>query len=198
LTEKLRSAASSAARAARSLGRYYMVGGLAALTLLSTGKTAQAQFVEPSARKPFAIRLGTYIPSARDGRAAGGDYMWAIEGDYTIQRLPERSSVSVLSVGYIERNDLRIVPLTIGQIWREPRNPDYPGKSYFYGLGLGLYNIRVSQPDTSSETKYIFGGYVTAGIDFTDKFFGEVKYHYMARIDRKFVGGLMFAVGTRF
>lgn len=177
----------------------FLLGGMAALALLAaTSGEARAQFVEPAARKPFAVRLGTYIPSEPEGRAAGGDYMWALEVDYTIQRMPERTSVSIISTGFIERGDLRIIPLTVGQVWRQQGNPLYFGESYFYGFGGGVYNVRLSAPDTSGNDKFIPGGYIHAGIDFNSKYFFETKYHYIAKYDRKFIGGLMFSVGARF
>jgi hypothetical protein len=176
-----------------------VMGGMAALALLAaTGGEARAQFVEPAARKPLAVRLGVYVPSEPEGRSGGGDYMWALEVDYTIQRMPERRSISIITAGFIERNDLRIIPLTVGQVWREQGNPLYFGESYYYGLGAGIYNVRLSAPDTSGNDKFIPGGYVHAGIELNSKYFVEAKYHYLAKYDRKFVGGLLFSVGARF
>src|SRR5258708_3765437 len=74
---------------------------LCGLALVAAGGIARAQAVEPSARKPYAVRIGTFIPTDQDARRAGGTHNLAVEVDYTVQRIPERSSVGVLSLGFI-------------------------------------------------------------------------------------------------
>lgn len=173
--------------------------GLAGLMLGSAG-SARAQIVDEAARKPFSISIGDFIPSSKDTTRIGGVHNFAAEVGYTIQRQPEQSSVSVISLGYIEREGFRTMPLTISQILRDPgtgRN-NLIGIPYYYGLGVGLYNTRMSSSDTDGRNKWLFGGFVTAGLDITPMIFAEAKYHYPFKYDNKFFGGLLFSVGARF
>jgi hypothetical protein len=202
LIERLRSAVSPirATLTAQKTGRNFFLGGLAALALLATtGTAAKAQY-SPDVIRPnqFDIRVGTYIPSEEDGRDLGGTYMWSFALDYRIQRLPQYNSYSIVTVQYIERNNLRIIPLTIGQVWQTLGNPQFVGRRYFYGIGGGLYQVRASGPEVSGTNKILPGGYLNAGVDITEQFFFEGRYHYMARYDTKFIGGLELSAGYRF
>ncbi len=188
---------SGARLTARFSAKWTASMALCGLALLGVGGTARAQAVDESARKSYALRIGTFIPTEQDARRAGGTQNLAIEGDWTIQRLPERSSVGVLSVGYIEREQLRIVPVTISQIYRDP-GANFWGKPYYYGLGIGIYSVRMNYPGTDDRVKHLLGGLVTAGLDLTSTLFIDAKYHYISKYDNEFVGGAQLAVGVRF
>jgi hypothetical protein len=176
------------------------LAALAAFALAGASTQARAQYVDEAARKPFAFRVGDYLPTYKETRQIGGTHNLALEFDYIAQRIPESSAVSVVSVGYIERENFRMIPLTIGLIFRDPgtgRN-NLLGVPYYYGVGGGLYLTRMTAPDTDGRNKYIFGGYAVGGLDLTPTLFTEAKYHYVSRYDRKWPGGLQLSVGVRF
>ncbi len=201
MTEILRSVARSAkaahgARFAPLAGRAILSAGLAALALFAVSNAAHAQYISPASRKPFAVTIGTFIPTDADVRRAGGTHNLAVGIDWTAQQIPERNAVSVLSLGYIERDGFKMIPATVSFIIRE--NSLDLGKGYYYGIGGGLYLTRVAATDTSGENKWIPGGFVVVGVDLTEKYFGELKYHYVNKYDGKFVGGAQVSVGLRF
>lgn len=201
MIERLRSVARSAKAAhgmrfAPRAGRAILSAGLAALAVTAVSSAAQAQYISPAARKPFAISIGTFIPSDDDVRKVGGTQNLAVGFDWIAQQIPERSAVSVLSLGYIERGGFKMIPATISYIIRETSTD--LGKGYYYGIGGGLYLTRVAASDTSGENKWIPGGFVVVGLDLTEKFFGELKYHYVNKYDGKFVGGTQVSIGLRF
>ncbi len=176
------------------------IAGLAAVgalcAFIGAPNAAHAQAVPETARKDFAAKIGVYIPDNVNVRQAGTTLNLYLEGDAVIQKLPQLKSVSIFSIGYVEHDNFRMMPLTIGQIFRDPGNAS--GKDYYYGLGLGIYPTRIQGFGTSGDNKNLFGGYGVIGIDVTPRFFAEAKYHYISKYDDKFVGGLLFAIGTRF
>ncbi|MDX1934869.1 MAG: hypothetical protein SFU56_19905 [Capsulimonadales bacterium] len=178
-------------------GKWAAMTTLCGFALIAAGGTAHAQAVDESARKSFAVRIGSYIPTEQDARRAGGTHNFSVEADWTLQRLPERSSVGVISLGFIEREKLRIIPFTLTQVFRDPGS-NFFGKPYYYGLGIGLYTVRMQFPGTDDRIKHLFGGLVTVGVDLTPTIFIDAKYHYISKYDNKFVGGTLLSVGTRF
>ena len=160
--------------------------------------TVQAQLTTNNpANKEFAVKVGVYAPSGKDVRRYASNLNLSIEGDYRIQVLPSSNSVSLISIGYIGGDDnFQMVPITLSQIFRDPNNS--ASSSYYYGLGLGIYATKLSAPDTSGQTKGLFGGFLVAGIEGKGPLFGEVKYHYISKYDNKFVGGFQASVGFRF
>ena len=171
----------SAATAAAALG-----------VVLWTGTTAaRAQDAVPN---PFAVKVGAFLPGDEDARNVSDDVIFILEADYTVQNLPESNSVTVASIGYTEKGGLRILPITISQVFRD-RGATSP---YYYGIGIGDYITRLDSPGASGKTKHLFGGFVVAGLDLRGPLFFEAKYHLVARYDNKNVNGFQFTLGTRF
>jgi hypothetical protein len=172
-----------------------LLGGMA--LLLAGGSSARAQYVDPAARRDYSIKVGAFVPLKKEVRTAARTYSLAFEGDVVIQRFPERSLVSIASVGYIERGGYRMIPITVGQIYRDPGSPS-PVR-YFYGYGLGIYSTRLNvSGETSNKVKNLFGGYLVTGIDFSERTFGELKYQWVSRYDRKDPSGFQVSYGMRF
>jgi hypothetical protein len=168
-----------------------------ALGFAATG-TAHAQETSYSAiNKRFAAKIGVFAPSGRDVRRYGSNVNLALEGEYRLQVLPDSNSVTVASIGIITGDeDFTMIPLTIGQIFRDPNNT--VRSRYYYGGGFGIYATNLNAPDTSGKTKGLLGGYLVAGLEGRSPLFGEVKYHYVANYDEKFVGGFQITAGYRF
>ncbi|MBC7806624.1 MAG: outer membrane beta-barrel protein [Akkermansiaceae bacterium] len=177
----------------RAFGMMTVAASLSIGVLFGT-TTAQAQTIPTAVTKPFALKVGAYNPSEDTARRASSDVLFSIEAEYTIQNLVElNSSYSVFSVGYINEGDLRIIPITIGQNWTDGK------QNYFYGGGIGLYNVKMDLAGfTSNQDKYIFGFYGTVGLNLTKQVFAELKYHYPYKYDDQFVGGFQLMAGYRF
>ena len=159
------------------------------------GQTAaQAQTTPTAVLKPFALKVGIFNPSEATARRAGSDAIFALEAEYTIENLIElNGSYSVFTIGYLNQGDFRVIPITIGQNWTDGR------QSYFYGGGIGLYNVKIDLPGlTSNESKFIFGVYGSVGLNITKQIFTEVKYHYPYKYDNQFIGGFQVMAGLRF
>lgn len=170
---------------------------LVGLTLLA-GATNAAR-AQQNGEKPIAVKVGFFTPTNGDARRAGSDRMLTLEAEYTLTLDDTGGSTlaaTTVGVGYIEQDNLRIVPITIAETFRNPANTS--GNNYFYGLGLGIYATKLNLEGVSGDTKNLFGGFVSAGLDFSRGFFVEGKYHYISKYDDKFVGGLQITVGTRF
>jgi hypothetical protein len=160
--------------------------------------TSHAQAIgDNTADKKFAAKIGAFFPSGKDVRLAADNTNLALEADYRLQVLPASNSVTLATIGYIRGNDdFQMVPITVSQVFRDPNNT--ARSSYYYGFGLGIYATKLNTPDTSGQTKGLFGGFLVAGIEGRGPLFGEVKYHYISKYDNKFVGGLQTSVGFRF
>jgi len=175
-------------------------GVLAAATLLLTAGAgaSRAQGVAAAIDSPFTIKIGGFVPSGKDARLASSDVLFSSEFEYTLESLfgNGRSSYSTVAVGYIKQEDLRIVPITLNQIFKDPGNVS--GVGYYYGGGIGLYSVDLDLPSVSGKTKTLFGLNAVAGIDLTKRWLVEVKYHYPFDYDKKFVGGVQFMTGYRF
>lgn len=193
-----RNGAMSAARKFIGAASLLVGGGVALLF----GGAAHAQVVENTylagpESKNLAIHLGALLPSEADARRYGGRYVYGIELDYKIQVVALQNSISNISVGYYERGDLRIIPFSLSQIWREPNRTIF-GQHYYYGAGVSLNSVRFTTPETEGKSKVLFGFSAIGGLDFGSSYFAELKYSYLFRYDSKFVGGFFPSVGVRF
>ena len=180
-------------RAARLAG----VFAFCAAALAFSAGTSEAQVVAAGSRRPIAVKIGTYLPAGSEARRASASAIFSIEAEYTIQDLLDKNSYTPLSIGYIGGEDLSIIPITIGQIFKDANNPT--SNDYYYGFGLGIYATDVDTADTSGRRKGLFGGYGVVGLDLQGgKYLVEAKYHWISRYDNKEVSGLQIMAGARF
>jgi hypothetical protein len=168
---------------------------LCGLAMVGMGGTAYAQRTGLEVNS-VALKVGAFLPSKSDAKRGGGDSLLSLEADYVVQSFPSVNLSNVVSVGLIERDNLRIVPLTLSQIYHDLRQTT--SYSVYYGYGLGLYSARLNIAETSGNTKLLFGGSFVAGFNVGSSSFVEAKYHYISKYDQKFIGGVQFMVGTRF
>ena len=172
-----------------------MAAGLMLPTLI--GAAARAQ--DTPGEKPLAAKAGFFFPTDSAARDAGGNGMLLLEVDYTLQTLIDNSTLlghTSIGIGYTERRDLRIIPITLSETFRDSRAA--PGTGYYYGVGLGLYLTRLESGSTSGDTKNLFGGYAVGGVSLGSNLFAEAKYHLISRYDGKNVSGIQVTIGTRF
>lgn len=182
----------------KGIGTAAAVAALALWGGGAAGTAARAQVLGgPTVPKPFALKLGSYIPTGSEARKAGGSGMLLLEADYTIQNLIDSNSQTVVSIGVTGRDDLYMIPFTVSQVFRD-RDNTIGGRGVYYGAGLGVYVVKLDLPDTSDETKNLLGGFLMAGLDLQQNLFAEVRYHYIANYDKKNINGFQLTVGTRF
>ena len=169
------------------------LGGMA--TSLVAGPSA-AQTPSADTGTSMAVRVGSFSPAKSYARSESGNGIFSIEADLTLQRVPERHESSVLSIGYIEKNNLRILPLTLSQITHDRRRTS--GYDFYYGYGVGLYSIRLGGASTTGNTKVMPGALATFGLNLSDSTFVEARYHYTSDYESKDVRGLQLSLGVRF
>lgn len=174
------------------------VATICGLSLLTFGGSAQAQTRSKYEVNSSAIKLGFYSPGSGQARSGGGTHILSIEGDTVVQHVPERNETSVLSVGYIERDNLRIIPITLSQLTHDAKRTS--SYDYYYGYGLGIYSARLNlggTETTSGATKTLIGAHFVLGLNLTETTFLETRYLYPAKYDDKFIGGLQVMYGIR-
>ena len=173
--------------------RIATLGGLA--TLLLTCGTAKAQSSERFKTTGLAAKIGLFAPAGKEARMGAGHQIFAVEADYVAQYLPDQGVTTVLSLGYIEKGALRLIPMTLNQIFHKA------GSSHsetYYGYGFGLYSARLSSVDGSNGSKLLLGGALTAGKNLNETTFIEAKYHIPFNYNSRDVGGLQLMYGKRF
>jgi hypothetical protein len=168
--------------------------GLAATIL--TGGIAQAQTERRFTVNSTAVKAGVFMPSGKEARNGGGRQIFMLEADYVAQYIPERAQTNVVSIGYIEKGGLRLIPMTLNQLFHD--NKGRTRYDVYYGYGLGIYSARLSTLDTSNGSKLLLGGALTAGWNINDKSFLEAKYHLLFSYNKRDVGGLALMYGKRF
>lgn len=186
-----------------SVGAIATSGAQAQTTQSSSGSN-QGQD-NPQLTAPLAFKLGTYIPYGSDVRDRVGDVMFLAEAEYTIQNLFVTGGVTTLNVGFTERNGLRIIPITIAEIYRS-RLRNNAGLTlagsrdldYYFGLGGGIYPTRFRTNGGSDTTKSLFGGFAVAGLNISNGVFVEAKVHLIERFNDFDIGGVQLTAGIRF
>ena len=170
--------------------RIATLGGLA--TLLLTCGTAKAQSTGRYKSTGLAAKIGLFAPAGKEARTGAGNQIFALEADYVAQYLPEQGVTNVISIGYIEKGALRLIPMTLNQIFQKPESDLY------YGYGLGIYSARLSNVENAGGSKLLIGGALTAGKNLNETTFIEAKYHIPFNYNSRDVGGLQLMYGKRF
>ncbi|MGC4046886.1 MAG: hypothetical protein QM758_24080 [Armatimonas sp.] len=165
---------------------------LCGLATMVIGGAAQAQEGRYKVNST-AVKAGLFMPSGKEARNGGGHQIFALEADYVAQYIPERNQTNVVSVGYIEKGALRLVPMTLNQLFHD--NKGKTRYDVYYGYGIGVYSARLSNLDNSNGSKLLLGGALTAGWNINDKSFLEAKYHLIFNYNKKDVGGLLLMYG---
>ncbi len=173
--------------------RFFVAAGALLALAGSGGSGAQAQV---GVERPLSVQAGVFLPIDRFVRAGSDDALLMVEVRYTVQNLITSNSITVLSAGYTRSQDFLMAPITLAQIFR---NSPIPGTGAYYGAGIGIYITDLDIPDTSGRTKNLFGGFLMAGMNFSQgRAFAEAKYHIVNQYDTKQVDGLQLSVGARF
>ncbi|MCX6367418.1 MAG: hypothetical protein NTX57_11995 [Armatimonadetes bacterium] len=174
------------------------VATVCGLSLLTLSGSAHAQTRNRYDVNSSSIKLGFFTPGSGVGRQAGGSQILNFEAETVVQYIPERNENSVFSIGYIERDNFRIIPVMLSQITHD--NKRTSGYDYYYGYGLGVFSTRLNSggvTTTSGSTKNLIGAQAVMGLNLTESTFLEFKYLYPAKYDNQFVGGLQVMFGMR-
>lgn len=180
----------------KNLLRVAAVCGLALLTV-NSGAWAQ-QTHSKNQVNGTAFKLGFFNPGSGPARQGGGTQILSAEADLVIQYIPERSETGVVSIGYIERDNLRIIPITLSQLTHDKKQTS--NYDYYHGYGIGIYSARLNiggVNSTSGETKTLIGAHAVLGLNLSESTFIEAKYLYPGRYDNQFIGGLQIMFGRR-
>lgn len=171
-----------------------LAGGLAT-TLFPSAASAQvaAKDLQTNA---ISLKVGSYMPSKGFARAASSNGIFTLEADYTVQSIAEKNETSVISLGFIEQGDLRILPLTLNQIFHDKKRTT--AYDLYYGFGVGLYSMRLRGEDLTGNTKVMPGAAVTFGLNLSGNSFIEARYHHTSDYETKRVKGLQLSYGIRF
>ena len=152
-----------------------------------------------------AIRLGEYIPVNSATQQTYGRYYLTGGLDYYFQQ-NQTTSRSVISVDYTEfsksGNDIRVIPVTIGQQSMEAAR----GQSVrpYIGYGVGAYFIHLKDPNdtnfggSDTENATAFGGFLEAGLDLTTNLFLDARYHIVTPVKSVNTDSLEITAGLRF
>ena len=173
--------------------RIAALGGVA--TLLMTCGTAKAQSPGRYKSTGLAGKVGLFMPASKEARQGAGHEVFSVEMDYVAQYLPDQGVTNVISLGYIEKGALRLIPMTLNQIFHKPGNSN---SEFYYGYGLGLYSARLSNVDNAGGSKLLIGGALTAGKNLNETSFIEAKYHLPFNYNSRDIGGLQLMYGKRF
>jgi hypothetical protein len=156
---------------------------------------ASAQDMVTDTKRPIKVSIGTYNPLGGASRRAMGSTLPMISLTYeagkTMQDKPvlfgaffdyaqnrkQGTNVSVTAFGVSAR-----------YLSQSPRSQD----RYFYGAGIGSYDVKIGTSNSKVGGK-LFGGY-----ERNDGYFGEVAYHMLSKINGNDPSALSFAIGRRF
>lgn len=172
------------------------IAALCGLATMVVSGAAQAQTERRYQVNSVAVKAGLFMPSGKEARNAGGRHIFALEADYVAQYLPDRNQTNVVSIGYIEKGDLRLIPMTLNQLFHD--NKGKTRYDIYYGYGIGVYSARLSNLENSNGSKLLLGGALTAGWNINEKSFIETKYHAIFNYNKRDVGGLNIMYGYRF
>jgi len=167
---------------------------------LCLAAVASAQYGEP-VKNPFGVKLGLFMPQEGDVRDVTSDTWFAAGLDYIFQETQMPAARASVSLEWSQHSidgggDARIIPLTANYSWKAKTTEESMSR-FFYGLGAGLYFIRVKDNgDTSSETK--FGAQIHAGVEFAESWYIELKYAFVSKVHGVNPGGFFAFVGKRF
>lgn len=142
------------------------------------------------------LKIGVYSPDKPSVRDVAGKNILNFSYETIIQNVIERNETSTFSIGYIEQDALRIIPITVSQITRD--NKKTSGYDFFTGYGVGLYAMRLDTLSTTGNTKVMPGFHFIAGLNLTTRSFIEARYHLTSHYETINPSGLNIAYGIRF
>ena len=148
---------------------------------------------------PIKVKLGVLLPTDGDTKDFAGNTHFMGEVDLNIP-LPGVGN-TVLTAGYSQGSrggrKLRVIPLTIAQVFSPPNPAAGLTGNVYFGVGVGAYLLRASG-DGDTENKTTFGGFGVVGYQFPNAYFVEAKYHVAGDVAGLSPNGPAFLVGRKF
>jgi hypothetical protein len=95
-----------------------------------------------------------------------------------------------LSIEWAQRRSSNVVPVTLTQIWQPSTAVTTP---IYFGGGIGLWTAKFIGAGTASR----FGLRLVGGVEFSERYFGEVEYDFVDKIAGTRADGLSLLIGVR-
>jgi hypothetical protein len=168
--------------------RVCVVLGLAALALIAAGEKCEAQLgIIPR----FRVKAGVFLPQNTSLKNAVGNTWLKVGADVNLPASLFPLGSTRVGIDYVVNGSSNIVPITLTQIFQ----PSVAVRSPVYaGAGIGLWTGHIKGSGTSTQ----FGFRLLAGIEFSERFFGEVQYDFVDKLGGVRADGLSVLVGLKF
>jgi hypothetical protein len=162
--------------------------GLAAFLMVVSGERAEAQLnIIPR----FRVKAGVFLPQNTSLKNAVGNTWLKVGADVNLPASLFPLGSTRIGIDYVVNGSSNIVPITITQIFQ----PSVAVRSPVYaGAGIGLWTGHIKGSGTSTQ----FGFRLLAGIEFSDRLFGEVQYDFVDKLGGARADGLSVLVGLKF
>ena len=154
-----------------------------------------AQEVITKTESPIKASLGVYSPLGGATRNAMGSILPLLSLSYEAGKtLSDKPILYGAFFDYAQnrKNGTNTSVTAFGvsarYLSQSPRSQD----RYFYGAGVGSYDVKIGTSNSKVGGK-LFGGY-----ERNDGYFGEVSYHMLSKINGNDPSALSFSVGRRF
>jgi hypothetical protein len=139
----------------------------------------------------FRAKVGIFLPQNSSLKNLVGDNWFKVGADIDVPLFPGIiGSKSRIGVEWTQNGRSNILPITLTQVWQPStavRSPVY------FGGGVGLWTARFIGSGTASR----FGFRLVGGVEFSEKFFGEVEYDFVDKVGGIRADGLSILVGTK-
>lgn len=170
--------------------RHTMAWPMAAITMALWSVLPAAAQVDILPK--FRVKAGIFLPQNASLKNLVGDTWFKVGADVDVPLFPGViGSKTRAGVEWTQNGRNNILPITLTQVWQPStavRSPIY------FGGGIGLWTARFIGSGTASR----FGFRLVGGVEFSERFFGEVEYDFVDKISGIRADGLSVLVGTKF
>jgi hypothetical protein len=140
------------------------------------------------------LKAGIFIPQDSTLSNGVGNTWLKIGADVSLPvglNLPIVGASTRLGIDYAVKGSSNIIPITLMEVIQ----PSVAIHSPVYGgAGIGLWTAHIKGAGSSSKLGFRLMG----GIEFSEKFFGEVQYDIVGKIGGVRADGFSILVGTKF
>lgn len=166
-----------------------------ALTLLASSSEIFAQEVVVRAQNPLKVSIGTYNPVGGATRQAMGATLPMVSFSYDAGKTQADKPIlygAFLDYAQNRKNGTNTSVTAFGVTARYLSQSPRIGDRYFYGAGIGSYDVKIG----TSNSK--IGGKLFAGYEHNTGYYGEMSYHMLSKINGNDPSAVSLTVGKRF
>ena len=186
--------------------------------LVATAATvvAMGAFAHPAAAQgvglPIKVKVGVFMPRDSEAKEAMGKT--AFNGEVELALPSASMGHTAITLGYAEGSKnglrLRVIPLTVSQVFSPPNPAGSVTGNVYFGAGVGAYFLHVSGKSKSainlaeeagkdkSTSKTVLGGFGVVGYSLPSGPFFEAKYHITGKANGVSASGLSLLIGHHF